>query len=472
MTNARHIYITAFALLLAILACTPPDITINGVDLDTAADSLAMTLEAQEQNQLGSDSGDTTGDDSQPGVPTSPDTPDLIMRQLLARYDGATNRGTFEITVCNLNLAPASPFSAVIRANGYEQGLSYDASLASGECVGLYDPSSSFATFGITQPGEYEVHAEVLPADPGDASANNDTRSNFILEKLDTTLTPQMQALYDGCRTQYTHDQCIQYTVTNPVAEPHEIMKQWLGYIAIYPAQYDALASLAIADNALCAQNMETYLGIYAPNPIVDRGVISEFFFGQHSMANGILSGAPVDGYQNLMDRVPELWEAAHMGECRNAHEMTHLFLGDVPMPPWLNEGLATIMESTERSGYYRPLNHECREYGWFGPDYEGVTREVPYQNLMVFDNSIPGIYYYYTGSCFWIYLEQNYGLDAIQQILQQTVSYRNPVYNACSQERLSTYFIQDIVNPILGTDISPVTLEKWGFGALYTGCE
>jgi len=472
MTNARPIFIAASALLLAILACTAPDITINGVDLESAAESLAATLEAMERDQSAPDPGETSGDDSQQGLPSSPNVSDLIMRQLLARYDGASGTGTFEITICNLNLAPASPFNATIRANGYEVSLHHNEALNSGECVGLFDPSSTFATFGINQPGRYEVHAEVFPSDPGDASANNDTRSTFILEKLDTALSPEMQALYDNCRTQYQHSECTQYAVTEPVAEPHEIKKEWLGFVAIYPAEYDALASLAIADNALCSQNMEPYLGISTPYPVIQRGVISDFYFGWHSMANGISSGAPVEGYENLMDRVQEFWEAAHMGQCRNAHEMTHLFLGDVPMPGWLNEGLATIMESTERSGYYRPLNHECRENGWYGPDFEGVTREVPYQDLMVFDTSIPRIYYYYTGSCFWIYLEQNFGLDDIQQILQQTVAYRDPVYNGCSQERVSTYFIQDVVNPILGTNIAPVTLDKWGFGAQYTGCE
>jgi hypothetical protein len=371
-TNARPIFIAVFALMLAILACTPSDITINGVDLETAAESLAQTLEAQASDQSGSEpvpsgSGEPSGDDSQPVGPPSAYNPDLVMRQLLARYDGATNSGTFEITVCNLSVAPASPFSAVIRANGSEVDLQYDESLGSGECIGLHDPSSTFATFGIAQPGQYEVQAEVFPADPGDPSANNNTRSTFNLEKLDTALSPEMQALYNSCLAQYDHSQCTQYMVTIPAAEPHEIMKQWQGFIAIYPAEYDALASLAIADNALCVQNMGSYLGISPPYPVVQRGLISDFSYGQHSMGNGIIMGSPAASYQDLMDRAQEFWESAHMGRCRNAHEMTHLFLGDVPMPGWLNEGLATIMESTERSGYYRSLNHECREHGWYG---------------------------------------------------------------------------------------------------------
>jgi hypothetical protein len=37
---------------------------------------------------------------------------------------------------------------------------------------------------------------------------------------------------------------------------------------------------------------------------------------------------------------------------------------------------------------------------------------------------------------------------------------------------RRSVFFIDDIVNPVLGTDISPVTLDTWGFGGTYTSCE
>jgi len=37
---------------------------------------------------------------------------------------------------------------------------------------------------------------------------------------------------------------------------------------------------------------------------------------------------------------------------------------------------------------------------------------------------------------------------------------------------RRSVFFIDDIVNPVLGTDIGPVTLDGRGFGSTYTSCE
>jgi NAD+ synthase len=256
------------------------------------------------------------------------------------------------------------------------------------------------------------------------------------------------------------------------VASPHEVKKQAGNFIAIMPASYEALANHRLVDDEVCANALENYLGISMPQPVVGRGVISDYSGGYAGSQGGIYTSGPTSTFDTFLDNLPDSWRYALNGQCVNAHEMTHLFLGDVPMPTWLNEGLATITQTTARTNYYNNLDIECRESGWYGRDYFGTVQEVPYQNLMVYDSSVPGIYYYYTGMCFWDAVESTYGSQAVQQIIQATVAYRSPVYNGCTPETLSTYFIQDIVNPVLGVDISSMTQAKFGFGPTYTGCE
>jgi hypothetical protein len=316
------------------------------------------------------------------------------------------------------------------------------------------------------------VSARVLPSDVGEAEGNNTLESYIQVDKLDTTPPANELALYQECMTRDTHRGCSSSIPKDPTSNPHEIKKQAGNFIIIMPAAYETLANYNLIDNEICANALESYLGIPMPQPVNGRGVISDYQGGYASMEGGIYTSGPASIFDNYLTYMPDYWRYALNGQCLNAHEMTHLFLGDVPMPGWLNEGLATITETTERTNYYNHLNIECRESGWYGRDYYGTVQEVAYQNLMVYDNSIPGIYYYYTGMCFWDYIEGIYGQQKVREIVQATVAYRNPVYNGCTSDRKSTYFIKDIVNPILGTDISSVTQAKFGFGANYTGCE
>ena len=62
----------------------------------------------------------------------------------------------------------------------------------------------------------------------------------------------------------------------------------------------------------------------------------------------------------------------------------------------------------------------------------------------------MPKTHYYLTGMCFWDYLESTYGHQTFQRVMQALAARRGET--ACIP------FLKDIVNPIVGTDISVVT--------------
>ena len=62
------------------------------------------------------------------------------------------------------------------------------------------------------------------------------------------------------------------------------------------------------------------------------------------------------DGYEHIA--YPQNWSAG--GERRTiVHELTHNLLAHLPLPPWLNEGLAMAFESDVAEGANQPLSRE-----------------------------------------------------------------------------------------------------------------
>jgi len=467
----RNLFVALSTALLAILACSLPALFNDPMAEEAMlATSVQQTLEAQGVNQPDTDP--SMPSDSPPDTPATSSGIDLMVKQALVRYDGLTGQATFELTVCNIGTEEAGPFEVRLLANGVYNSATHSSNLASQTCVGVFNPMSTLAGFGVYQPGEVLLSWEIDPSDEGESDDYNRGQKFMVVDKVDTTPSPNELTLYQDCMTRDTHNNCSSSIPQDPTGNPHEIKKQAGNFISIVPAAYEALANHYLMDNEICAKALETYLGIAMPQPVIGRGVIADYTGGYFGSQGGIYTSGPTSMFDNFLTNLPESWGYALKGECVNAHEMTHYFLGDVPMPTWFNEGLATIAQTTARTNYYNNLNIECRENGWYGVDYYGTEQEHPYQNLMVYDTTIPGIYYYYTGMCFWDYIEKTFGQDKVREIVSDTVSYRNPVYNGCTAETKSTYFIQDIVNPTLGTDISSVTLAKFNVGATYTGCE
>ena len=74
---------------------------------------------------------------------------------------------------------------------------------------------------------------------------------------------------------------------------------------------------------------------------------------------------------------------------------------------------------------------------------------------------------YYVTGACFWEYFESAFGHDAflsLMDALEATREGPGDPFQGCPK-------FLDLIAPIIGEDISPLTQERFGFGPDYARC-
>jgi len=453
---------------LVVAACGGGGSVLGVSDGDTATTSTAATAATTE---------------IQPTLPTTVTTstttttealawrPIVSVHQILIRYDGITGAGTFEATVCNQQETGDIQPEVVISANGVDVVVG-GIVIPPMSCRGFFEPSVDLPGFGVTGPGLVNVAVAATPeTGPGEGVE--------VVDPVDvpgvTMAAPpaQLEVYRDCLASGHNHRNCVGNVRYHPIGDAGEVMKVSGRYMAIGPAAYGEVLSYFLADNELCTPRIEAWMGTAGPTPIAHRLVVADDYGGAYSAPFvDIHSIGSESDWDAANVNVASWWRGNLEGLCDNAHELTHLILGDTPMPGWLNEGLATYMEADPRSGSGRDPSVECRETGWYGSLFEGGQAEVPYQNLMDYDTDVPGIYYYYTAMCFWDHIESGYGHSKLQEIIAATASHRDPGFNGCSGLVGTVLFIRDIVNPILGVDISPLTQEKWGFGETFTSCE
>ena len=398
--------------------------------------------------------------------------PDLAVLQVMARYQGASGAGTFEATVCNRGEAAEPSAQVTITANGTEIAVAAPA-MPPMSCVDVFDARADLPAYGVSAAGPVQVSVRAV------ASLGGEDAGDEVVATVDvpgvTMAAPggELQDFRNCIGTGQDVRHCVNKVRYHPIGDLGEVMKVAGRYLAIGPEEYGEILSYFVADNALCTPRIEDWMGTAGPTPVSHRLVVTDDYGGAYAEPfYAIYSLGSRSRWDEAAGAVDSWWERRLQGICDNAHELTHLVLGETPMPNWLNEGLATYLQDDGRTGYKKPQPVECRATGWYGSLYEGGQAEVPYQDLMDWDQSVPGIYYYYTAMCFWDYLESEYGVDAIRAILADTVSHRGPAYAGCGVLDQPVRFIRDIVNPILGVDVTPVTRSRWGFGETFTACE
>lgn len=400
---------------------------------------------------------------------------DLAIRQILLRYDGQREQGSLEVTVCNLGTATAGATALQLRVNGVAFDLSVPARLAAGNCADVYDPASEFSSFGIAEAGSYDLGATVTPAAPDDPPANNTLAQVTAISQLGPLGPTSDLAGFSACYQPGVSglEDCFGSVLFDALPDPHEVKKQMGDWVVITPAEFEPLAAWTLADNALCARNLSEYLGVPMPAPVAQRHIVSDrltIFAAGHN--DRVIAVGPAETHRQQLDRLPTLWAETNQGVCHNPHELTHLVVNDTPFPGWLNEGIATYMEDPGRTGAVDPGRQiVCEPGGWVEIDSTGRRPIVPYRNLSGYDPTVR-MEYYITGSCFWDYIEQTYGHQTFQLIVQTLVARRDPIFNSCTPELRESAFLRDIVNPIIGADISEITQPRFGVGLTWTGCE
>ena len=190
---------------------------------------------------------------------------------------------------------------------------------------------------------------------------------------------------------------------------------------------------------------------------------ISEIQLASSRFYEGVLSG-----------QFPQhSWESVFGGFCSEAHETTHVILDELMgLPSWLDEGLAIYLSDRGRTDWYvAEPSHRCEASGCVDINrFTGEETFVPYVDLgpgEVAEGTDMGMYYV-TGACFWDYFESTFGHEAFLQVmdaLEQTREVTGGPWQGCPR-------FLDLVGPIVGEDISPLTQERFGFGPECSVCK
>ena len=392
----------------------------------------------------------------------------LIIQDIVMRYDGAQEFGTLAIFVCNISTRPTRMPDMILRANGVEITISGGDFLSRRQCDYYFNPETTFQTFGITE-------AQVVTV----AAILNDQQvdSDVTIGSLGRVGTRTSLVNYQQCRREYDLRSCVLYTIDTPLSDPQEIKVGTEDYFIIAPRMFEDLIPFYMVDLHNCARNISTYLGVDMPESISRRIIINDDWSGSEAWSDGfILTHLPSDTIRNFLTELDDWWSRISDNHCADPHESTHIFVNNTVIPYWLNEGLATYMEDVNRTRYWStlPMPVGCVGDGFISY-YSGRRTQERLLNLRgdKFDPNILDVKYYYSGACFWDYIRQNHGDEAVAQILQRllTVGAIPNSHGGCIANQ-SVYFMRDIVIPVIGSDILSWSENALGIGEFYTGCE
>jgi len=393
----------------------------------------------------------------------------VVLRDVILRYEAEQEFGTVALVICNSERQriALADIKMSLTVDDTQVEITSDESLEGMMCMHYYAPDSTFATFGITQAGTFTVTATL----------NEDTlQKEVMIPQLTTIGQASSQDDYVACREQDTHRGCFHHLYDTPATDPAEIKLQLGEFFVIAPAEYESVALFYTLDLAQCMTNVLTYFGLDLSTPqLTRRLVVDNAFSGSYAGIDFILTGSDESFFRSMQAQLPDRWQHFANGGCADPHETTHIVVAITPIPVWMNEGLATFMEDTSRTNYRDVMSIGCLD-GKFVSYYYGNREEIPFMSLQnaEYDFNIPGIYYYWTGACFWEHIRVTYGDEAIAQIIQRLVTFRNPVYNGCPFERPQPdiLFLRDVVVPIIGADIITWTQANLDVDETYTGCE
>ncbi|MEK7524623.1 MAG: hypothetical protein AAB588_06395 [Patescibacteria group bacterium] len=237
-------------------------------------------------------------------------------------------------------------------------------------------------------------------------------------------------------------------------------------------------AEAHLIQNAFCFPKIKKILEI-TPRLIDTKHVIENIFSSDQTMAgadwNSIrLEVGPDYNWKAVLSKtIPSIKELMEKDICPYPHELTHLFLRNLPLYGWLEEGLAEYVQyqigdrnksDIEKiclpQAFCEP--YQCLHEGNDPTDYEnlGLYPTILIKGAPVLENRNR---MYYTGMCFWHEIETTYGNKKLKRVMKQLVKERrkNNSQEAIAKRNCSRTI--PIIENGLGKKISQELLEKYG---------
>ncbi len=431
---------------------------------------------------------------------------ELTLAQVYLRYDSAQAQGTFAASLCNQGgRVVYSPMTVEIEVNGVKQAIAVQEPILPGMCVEIFPKEATFADFGVKAPGQVPVTVRLIP------SSTND-RNDFLIEKqtlLETLDVPQVSTQPDS-ESQHVYESCLQQregvdfpvceTLLHgiPVSQRNEVAVWYGPYRFVATRPWEAVLGPALAQQRACATGLTDLFQW----EFSDGQPWIAFLFtheGRLEGSSGIFVFGDVVYYGlTLDDAFSFLVPNAGVAGCSfsvAAHEFTHALVGRkikksyfdregmlhlvTRVPRFLNEGLATWAE------YHVKRPHigdpQCREEGIYYPaiqdSNEGVL--VPYIPIMLPEQereqylaqqigeeeavALAESASYHTGRCFWLYIEEKYGIEAVRKILDGMIAFR---------KECAPSFLETFVAPVIGREDYPIFAQRFGLPPSASNCD
>jgi hypothetical protein len=246
-------------------------------------------------------------------------------------------------------------------------------------------------------------------------------------------------------------------------------------FAVIVPTGYELLAEKHLDDLQYCFPLLKEQLGLV---PFYNK-VYVVFPLAKESKSYAATSTSSIYYYrtEDQLDSVLRSFkkrsdEGLDFGvgsdSCLNAHEFTHIFTGELHLPRWANEGIATYMTTQMPDVKGKP--NYCADDGL---RWKTLKEEkfVPYFDLSKSLGAVTPVdetnenYLYETASCVFDYIAKNYGQDKIKLIMQKFAEYAanhepDEIIGKDMNRFSSGVFIEEGIVPIIGED-AKVWLKK-----------
>ncbi len=388
---------------------------------------------------------------------------DLMVAQVMLRYDSLQEQGTFEATVCNWGgrLFPQA-VEVVFEVNGVEHRAQASQDyLLPAQCVQLY-PEATFQAFGIQEPGSVQVTVRIVNALDEDPEHNQVLTERLDIPQLSTKPSPQARARFEECMALPNTDAvgCTQVLPHDPLPERREIAKRWRNFTAAGDRGELYLAAWLLGLR-LCTSQVQEHLGIpasYEPPAVVAR-YNQDMGSSWLGAASATIFTGPRKGSQGELMLIEMLGSQG----CSQTpyspgliHELTHVLLGlylandaeqwmEVPdtrsiaMPLLFDEGLAYWMG--QQYNVYGLSSWGCTQDGLVFPFVSGEPLELPFmpvdmsaeegaawvrrhpqygELIQVYssDAVLASQWLLATATCFWDVLVQREGSEVIGRVI------------------------------------------------------
>jgi len=207
----------------------------------------------------------------------------------------------------------------------------------------------------------------------------------------------------------------LQFCPTLPTDEEIKLVNEKAEVIA--PATYADLAQFYLDDLTNCYEFLSAELNYSSVLPLRRRLVFSDEGPGSGHAEWGpeqvsvIVTRGDTEFYEYVRENLAYFYEEMDVRGCVDRHETTHAVLSGLPVPSWLNEGLATLIQGTDFL--------ECAEQNFFY-----LEEEIPYTDLSKSYAEVNPLHAYLTAACYWEFLETRYALtptDIINDLSGQT---------------------------------------------------